>query len=666
MRLSLIQRVLFGFSIVTLLILTISGSAYFTQSKMAAQLELTASTLTGLLDKSNTLMLHLQDANRAMMQHANTSSAEERQALAFNFNDSRKKYTDLLASFKNDITNYPQLQASLDKIETYADLMLSRSKQHLAIQDQRISARKGAFAELKEFDSEWLFFTQDVEEFILDAQDQNKQKAAWEIQFMRDQGNGAMTYLQRSLAIQEEDKIAEYRTELTGYLQRFTEKSKSAMQAMPGISDDIKLYSDLLTRAIALPEGLFQLHLSFIALNDKSRQTLVEIAANMDLIGEEFSKAIYSIRALSSNAVNEAEASAAQSMRFNLMMASLSILVSMIVAVTVTRSIKVPLTEIMRALEHLSAGDLSHSISTRFHSEMGMVAKNINHLKDKLSEVIARIQTSSHTINDVAAQSYAMSSQTNQDVEAQHVQAESVASAVTEMETAVHDVATHASDTSREVSLVAERAQKNMGHMQENTALVNELKESLLTASEVIQQLSGETQQIGDILHVIQNITEQTNLLALNAAIEAARAGEQGRGFAVVAGEVRTLANRTQDSSAEISVMIKRLQDKASQAVSIMDNNLANAELSVSNTQQTSLSLQEMVSSLQVINDMSHSIASASEQQSCVAKEIAENIVSISNMAEKITESAEKSAQNSGALKELASEQSTLVDQFHM
>ncbi len=238
------------------------------------------------------------------------------------------------------------------------------------------------------------------------------------------------------------------------------------------------------------------------------------------------------------------------------------------------------------------------------------------------------------------------------------------ATAVTEMEHAVNEVAAHASDTSNEVDMVTGLAHSNMENMQKNLRFVRRLQESLDEATQVITQLSSESNQIGEILTVIQSISEQTNLLALNAAIEAARAGEHGRGFAVVADEVRSLATRTQQSANEIGDMIGSLQNKAEQAVEIVSNNLEHAEQSVKQTNETNESLQTMSASLAHINDMSRSIATASEQQSAVAKEVAQNIVGISDMTLNIANDAEDAARNSESLNRLSTEQAELISQF--
>jgi methyl-accepting chemotaxis protein len=393
---------------------------------------------------------------------------------------------------------------------------------------------------------------------------------------------------------------------------------------------------------------------------------LSEIASLMDDMSSSLSNSVAQIRNTSSDARLTAEQTFKSSVTLNVALSGISILIAVIVGFTVTRSIKVPLSAITKALSQLSKGDLSHTIDAKFQSEMGLVAKNINLLSKQLSQLISEIQQSANTISTVAEASLNMSEQTNINVAEQRAHTDSVATAVTEMEAAIHEVASHASAASDEVSKVTDQAQSNMDNMGKNLRFVSRLKESLDTASEVIRDLSQESQQIGDILNVIQGIAEQTNLLALNAAIEAARAGEQGRGFAVVADEVRSLANRTQQSANEIRSMIESLQGKAEKAVSIVEGNLEHADRSVTQTQETSHSLEEMVNSLSNVNDMSRSIATASEQQSAVAKEVAENVVQISDMAENIASGAKTAAENSKSLNDLSNQQTELVSRFQL
>jgi methyl-accepting chemotaxis protein len=168
------------------------------------------------------------------------------------------------------------------------------------------------------------------------------------------------------------------------------------------------------------------------------------------------------------------------------------------------------------------------------------------------------------------------------------------------------------------------------------------LAEQIENTANVIHQLEEDSENIGKVLDVIKGIAEQTNLLALNAAIEAARAGEQGRGFAVVADEVRTLAGRTQESTAEINQVIEKLQLGSQKAVDVMNKSREDAQSVVEQATQAGTSLSVISTAVERINDMSSQIASAAEQQNSTAEEINRNITNISELGQETTSGAQE------------------------
>lgn len=666
MHISLIQRIIIGFSIVIVLVIAISGSAYQSQVKMAQQLEFTSSTLTGLLDESNTVLLDLQDTNRALMEHANTQQPEKRKALREKYLASKEKYSTRIELLKEDLKNYPDLLASIQEVNSAAKHLFSNAEEHFDLHDSRITARKKALSESDNLSDTWDFFTEEINNIAQIAEAEGLLSISNNIKDSAKKSSTAVKILQRSLALATTQSAMRFQKELLQYNQEFKENLAQVIAIMKADAADIEYYSSELDRAITGPLGVFQQQLIFLKYNERSRAIFEDTAQQMDQIGAELNTVFAGIRTLSGNALAEAEDTFNSSLILNIVLALISVIIALTIGLTVVRAIRKPLADIMKALNRLAEGDLTENINTKYHSEMGMVTDNINLLINKQGKLIYKVQSGATTINAVAAESLAMSEQTSQNVSAQEAQTDIVSAAVTEMEAAVYEVALHASNTNQEVTKVTQKAETNMANMNLNLEFVNTLKSSLDNASKVIQQLSSESVQIGEVLNVIQGIAEQTNLLALNAAIEAARAGEHGRGFAVVADEVRSLATRTQQSATEINKMIDSLQHKATEAVTIVESNLEYADRSVSQTIATSESLQEMLQGLNTINEMSSSIATASEQQSTVVKEVAQNIVNISDMANNIASGAEEAAKSSMSLKDLSNEQSLLVEQFKL
>lgn len=664
MHLSIIQRIIIGFGIVITFVVAISIFAYFNQSKMAQQLELTSEKMTNLLADSNLLGQNLQNINRAVLVHANTDSVANRNKLEHEFYEEKQRYLTNYQELFNDFNNFPALQTHIAELNTIAQRIFINAEQQLETKNRRMSARHKTSQELNQFDEKWKFFEQDISDLAAVAKANRQRTNNRNLNYLVAQGAGADRYLQKIYAMEDVDDAEVVKKELIAHIERFKDKAKRVPISMPESKESISFYLNQLIRAIEQPQGVLQQHLTYIQLTATSEQLLRQLAVDMDSAINSFELMGNDIGSLVSQTANEAQQDSNRALLLNASLAVISTLIALAISSTIVLSIKRPLRKIVEALDNLTSGNLTHRIETGFQSELGAIALNINALGSQLSNVITQVQQSADTLSDVANESHILSNKTNVDVAKQQKQTDTIRQSVTEMKLAIDSVSSSAKETSDEVDKITVLAHNNMDSMQQNLTFVSQLQSSLVEATDVIHQLSNESRQIGDILTVIQSISEQTNLLALNAAIEAARAGEQGRGFAVVADEVRSLATRTQSSANDIDTMISNLQSQAEKAVMLVENNLEKAAASVNQTNLSNQSLDTMVTRLSTINKMSRHIADESIKQSNVAQEVMSNIAYISKKAVSIAEEVNQSARNSESLNELSSRQSELISHF--
>lgn len=313
-----------------------------------------------------------------------------------------------------------------------------------------------------------------------------------------------------------------------------------------------------------------------------------------------------------------------------------SLVLSLLLALALARSIIQPLTQTTQSLRNIAAGDgdLTARLEAKGQDELTDLANSFNQFAEHIQQIIKQVGAATVQLAAAAEQLSAASTETSN--QAKRVQAETlqVATAMNEMTATVSEVADNADQTSFSAGSANNLAQGGKQKLATTQKTITELASELAAAAETINHLSDHSQEITRILDVIRDISEQTNLLALNAAIEAARAGEQGRGFAVVADEVRTLAGRTQTATVDIQQMILRLQEGAEKAVMSMTQSNTKVISSVDSTEEADIALNQIVEAIGTINDMNVQIAEAARQQSQVADEINHNISLITDAAE--------------------------------
>ncbi|WP_443216099.1 methyl-accepting chemotaxis protein [Pseudomonas sp. M47T1] len=290
---------------------------------------------------------------------------------------------------------------------------------------------------------------------------------------------------------------------------------------------------------------------------------------------------------------------------------------------------------------------------------MQQMGAGLSGIVSGLQAGIEQLSTSAHSLS-------AVTEQTNLEVSSQQQETEQVATAMNQMTATVHDVARNAEQAALAAQSADTKVDSGQQVVRQSMQRIEQLAGAADSASQSIVRLSDEIQNINSVVAVIKSVAEQTNLLALNAAIEAARAGEQGRGFAVVADEVRALAKRTQQSTAEIERLVSTLRASAEASVAQIQNSGELVKLAVTDALQTESALGSIASAVSQIQQMNQQIAAAAEQQSSVAEEINRSVTSIRASADQSAVAMRGNAASSIELAQLGTELRGMVGHFRL
>ncbi|WP_261924403.1 methyl-accepting chemotaxis protein [Shewanella sp. NFH-SH190041] len=346
-----------------------------------------------------------------------------------------------------------------------------------------------------------------------------------------------------------------------------------------------------------------------------------------------------------------------------IVMTLLALMMVVLLAGILTRQICNPLIMLVNQAQSITQGKLGRSELCDWldndrinHDEIGALAKAVRDMKYGLRDLVAEIAASVVQLSAAVEEMSAISEQSAHGITEQQCEIEHVATAMTQMQSTLGEVARNTTEAATAANQARTAVEQGTEVVQETVSSIDAVANKLDIASDVVQQLEQDSTNISMVLDVIRGIADQTNLLALNAAIEAARAGEQGRGFAVVSDEVRTLAQRTQDSTKEISQTIELLQSRTAQADEAMQNSRQQMESSLALAGKAGESIVSINTAVNTINDMNNQIASATEEQNMVADELNRNMTAIQGVADDNAQGARHTAATCHDLNRLATE----------
>ncbi|EPM58946.1 methyl-accepting chemotaxis protein [Pseudomonas syringae pv. actinidiae ICMP 19073] len=407
-----------------------------------------------------------------------------------------------------------------------------------------------------------------------------------------------------------------------------------------------------------------------IALIEQNKLDEARMLANtmLTLQGDLMDMQVQLLRELNkqsaASAVDAAGASYAQARIIALSAIAVVLTLTLLLAWRLSVSIIHPVRQALHIASTIADGDLTEHQIADGKDETAQLLITLGRMRTNLHGTIEQIYAAATQLSQSVQEMGTIAEVSALNLQLQNTEIEQAAVAVNQMSQAAIEVAGNASNTVTESEASTQAAAQGQNKLSATISSIKELTENVLDSSHQAEGLAERTQSISSILDVIRAIANQTNLLALNAAIEAARAGEAGRGFAVVADEVRSLAQRTSASTAEIEGLISGVQHSTQQTASSLRHTATQANLTLEQAASTGQALTVIINATATINDRNLLIASAAEQQAQVAGEVDRNLSSIRDLSSQTASGAQQTTVASNALSMLATDLNLMVQRF--
>ncbi|MEN5093896.1 methyl-accepting chemotaxis protein [Pseudomonas protegens] len=469
----------------------------------------------------------------------------------------------------------------------------------------------------------------------------------------------------RVLVNREPAGLAEAQTRI-GVLVDKAKQAQASYAALPAGPEEVALYKTF----SATLDNYLQAQKEMLELSRQDKleelRTLINtrIKDGTDQMGEQLNKLI------AINAADAKSASKAAGEHYNsaiagiVIVALLAALLTIVLALLLTRSIVTPLNKALNAAEVIAGGNLRQAIEVDGKDEPARLLRALAEMQASLRRTIEQIAGSATQLASASEELSAVTEEASRGVQQQNTEIEQAATAVNEMTAAVEEVARNAVSTSEASQQSTQAAREGRDRVVQTVEAIQTMAHDVQNTSVMIEGLATQGRDIGKVLDVIRAIAEQTNLLALNAAIEAARAGEAGRGFAVVADEVRALAHRTAQSTQEIEKMVAGIQNGTGEAVESMQQSNQRTQSTLELARAAGVSLEQIAESINQINERNLVIASASEEQAQVSREVDRNLVNIRDLAIQSAAGANQTSSASHELSRLAVDLNAMVARF--
>lgn len=660
-QISVVRRMYTGFFLIVALfistiVLMLNGTSHVYQ-----QLESVNSDALPILTFANQTSVELLLANKVFKDSLTSKDLQHLHDYEEKFAVSQKKFTLALAKLVEVSTDNPALNKQLNALTSFEKQYFSESSKAMVNYRKQLAAQKVRQEALSRFDKRQTELRMGIKAYV-STQGGFGVKLTSMNYFSKLKKIEATT--SGALASFDIKEISEAIKANKINISKLNSDYSSLTAQLPSLKDNFDVPVAQFTKDVGEKGGILDLHFNYVTASNRLYSNISALAVEVD----HSMSILTSFRNEAQNVMNAAMDSANQIYKKGYSQAILLgtgvTIFTLFLGWLLARNVRNPLVSILKTLETLTAGDMTQRVESNTFVEFDQLSTHINTLASNLQDILHKLRFTSTELTEVAAENQSTMSESRARLNDQRQQTASVATAMTEMEHSVKDVADSAQRSMEKVHDVEAAAETGKNVMGDNISTIHKLSEQLDESVEVVKTVQDMSGDIGSILDVIRNIAAQTNLLALNAAIEAARAGDQGRGFSVVADEVRVLAKRTTDSTAEIEEMIHNLQSSSEQASTVMQACVKDMDKSLTQSSDANSAMENILTNIIEISKMSYHIVNATEEQSSTAVSIAHNLEDIKQIADSNNASMDQVAQVSGKLDELAHQQNELVHRF--
>ncbi len=666
MKITVAMRVIGGFAIITLLLLVISLSSLFNINSIGSSVDNVNDKAMPALNEVAAIKVDTLELSGLQLETYYAESLSAIESYRGEFDTSEESLMSSLEDLQRLIKGEGQ-SALINNTEAAVTQYVDLIDQLFNYQREYLELRSTTADQLDEI----AFSIDDAAIMLLDTMDMsNNEVVAREASNVESSLSSLITLMYDLNKTNDLDSANVIKSEIDINIDSIrprldaldNESTGSAEQMVDDAVTTVRNAIDQLQGAGSYPDN--------VILRQQRRvdagQTLDQAQQQSDTLMTQTDELQTAVRGIAEDSRNSAADSISTSSWINSIITVISIALAVLISWLTVRSISRPLSRVNHMLNIMAEGNLTERVDYDAQDEFGELATNTNKLTGNLRKLIEGIANRATQLATAAEQSSNVSDETTNAIDEQRRQIEQVATATQEMNNTASEMAEGADQALREIQHSDDEAKRVREISDKNRSTIEQLAHEIQGASQVIDQLSENSSNIGGILDVIRGIADQTNLLALNAAIEAARAGEQGRGFAVVADEVRTLASRTQESTEEIQDMIENLQNDSKRAVEVMNRGREQAELSVQQSDEAAQALQSITESVHQASDSSNHIANAAQEQSRTAHDISERLESIVSIAEQTASGSKQTAQASNEVAKLADELQDSIKSFRV